>query len=123
MTFRMNRSSCVVCMMVLLFLMSLFVVACPTNNGQMTSFSEMTTKDKASFIMSTYSKQYDSYLALYNRGNLTDAEKEVLKSKYDLLGELYPYINLYVGYAEEGAIPPETTEEVLLELINRLVSL
>lgn len=97
------------------------LMACATMQGANKSFSEMTTKEKAIYVMSMYNKQYDEYLSLYQKGSHTPEEKEILKTKYDLLKELNPYVGLYITYAEQNTIPTEEVEKRLIEIIKKLL--
>lgn len=106
---------------VVVFLMVL--VACPPQQGAVKSVSDMTPKEKATFVMSMYNKQYDEYLAMYNKGEWTDAEKKIMNVKYEALGELYPYIKIYADYAEEGILAPATTEKAMLATVDKLLGL
>jgi len=108
----------------LLLILFMFALAsCAGMQGDVKSFTDMTPKEKATFVMSVYNKQYDSYLTLYKKGDWTDQEKEVLKVKYELLGEMETYTKLYTGYAETGVAAPAETEEALLALIDKLLAL
>lgn len=94
--------------------------SCATMQSQK-SFSEMTTKEKTVYIMSMYNKQYDEYLSLYQKGAHTEAEKELLRTKYDLLKEIHPYIAIYVNYSDTGEVPSEVIEKKLIDLINQTI--
>lgn len=96
-------------------------IACATLQEANKSFDQMTTKEKAIYIMSMYNKQYDDYLSLYQKGNHTIEEKKILKTKYDLLKELNPYVNLYITYADQNTIPTEEVEKRLIEIIRKLL--
>ena len=87
------------------------------------NFTDMTSMEKSVFLMKTYNKQYDSYVQLYEKGNWTDTEKEVLRTKYEALKEVYPFIDMYSGYAESGAVPPESTEQAAIAALNKLLGL
>jgi len=89
---------------VIVFLL-VFIVGCPSLQ-ETKSFNDMTPKEKSIFLMSLYNNQYDSYVALYKKVEKTDAEKEFLSKQYKWLKEVYPYIELYVSYAENGVLPP-----------------
>ena len=94
--------------------------SCATIQAQK-SFSDMTTKEKTVYIMSMYNKQYDEYLSLYQKADLSNEEKETLRKKYDLLKEIYPYIAIYVNYSETGEVPSEVIENKLIDLINNTI--
>lgn len=101
-------------------LISLMFLHCSTMMATK-PFSEMTVKEKSIYVMTMYNKQYDEYLALYQKNNHSEEEKKILKAKYQFLKDLNPLINLYVGYAATGEIPPAEIETRLIQLINKAV--
>lgn len=94
-------------------------ISCATMIEAQKPFSEMTTKEKTVYLLSMYNKQYDEYLSLYQKGEHTEEEKEILRTKYELLKEINPYIGLYVTYSENGEIPNDLIEKKLIDLINK----
>lgn len=97
------------------------VINCAAVMAPQKSFPEMSPKEKAIYVMSMYNKQYDQYLALYEKGNHSEEEKRILQTKYDMLKELHPYVGIYLSYSETGVLPAATIEEKLIALINRMV--
>lgn len=89
--------------------------------GEPKSFTEMNPKEKSLFLMKTYNKQYDDYIQLYEKGDWTEAEEEILRKKHAALKELYPLIDIYAAYAEEGVIPPVETEKAALLALDKLL--
>jgi hypothetical protein len=111
-------------LVVLVLLPFLFMACSGTIMGKETkSFSEMTTKEKATVLMSTYSKQYDQYMVAWNKPGRTEAENEMLAQKRKALTELYPYINTFAEYADSQTIPPAVVEQAALQALNRLLNL
>lgn len=106
---------------IVLGLIAMLFVQC-SNMINSKPFSEMTVKEKSIYIMTMYNKQYDEYLALYRKDNFSEEEKKILKAKYQFLKELNPLINLYVGYAATGEIPPAEIETKLIQIINKAVA-
>jgi hypothetical protein len=86
-------------------------------------FWEMNAKEKATFLMTMYNKQYDEYLKLYKKEDRTEVEQRILEDRYDLLQEMYPVIDTYQSYAAGGAIPTAETEQLAIELVNRALNL
>jgi len=87
------------------------------------SFTDMNTKEKATFLMSMYNKQYDDYRLMWKKEPRTEAMQKLLDDKHALLTELYPVVDVYAGYAESGGIPPAETEQLAIELVNRALGI
>lgn len=90
------------------------------DTGGEISFTDMTTKQQAIFIMDLYNKQFDRYQKQVLEPNLTDIDKEVLRTKYGLLKDLYQYIDIYNVFVDTGGTPDEKTEAALISLIAKL---
>jgi len=84
-------------------------------------FQELTSKEKAVYLLSMYNKQYDEYLSLYEKEDHTKEEKLILQKKYELLKELHPYIGVYLTYSETGEMPNDLVEQKLIDLIHKLL--
>jgi hypothetical protein len=100
------------------------MIGCSTIAGKdAKSFTDMTTKEKASFLMSVYNKQYDSYAQMWKQPDRTEEMQKVLDAKYEWLKKLYPVVDAYAGYAESGVLPPASMEDLALSLINESLGL
>lgn len=103
-------------------ILAMWIVSCAASKEDSAlSFREMSTRQKAAFLMSMYNKQYDEYIILYERSDGSEETKALLRQKKKLLEDVYPMINLYVGYADEGVIPPEIVEKRAIELMYDLL--
>ena len=109
----------------IVILIFVFVAGCSamTGGGDLKSWGEMSTKEKATFLMSVYNKQYDSYMQLYAKDNRTEADNKYLRDKKVALEIVYPYIDTYAQYADTGTIPPATVEQAALEAVNKLLNM
>lgn len=126
---RLNRLNRVGVLIQVVMLM-IFLAACSSVPGMKDSksFADMSMQEKSLYLMKTYNKQYDQYVSDYDKAmgrkeGPTDVEVEMLQAKYDALNELYPYIKMYMGYAEEGVLPPEDVEAACLEALGRVLNL
>ena len=108
---------------VVIALVFMFVGCATMGAKDVRPWTELTPKEKATFLMDLYGKQYDSYLQLYKKPNKTEAEKEVLRQKYDWITKVYPYIDVYAGYAENGVLAPAETEALMIQLINEALGI
>jgi hypothetical protein len=110
----------------ILFLISVMlcvpmIVACPGGGGK--SFVEQSPTERATWMMGIYNSQYRDYMNVVSQPNLSDTQKDILKTKKQILTELYPLIGVYADMvAADPSIPPDReTEDKILALINRLL--
>lgn len=97
------------------------LISCGPQN--LKPISEMTPKEKATFFMSVYNKQADDYRATVAKPDLTEAQKTILRDKKEVMTEVYPMIELYVGYVDAGALPDQATERLIIGYLDRLVAM
>lgn len=105
----------------LAIILVLFLVACAGQDVK--PVSEMTPKEKATWMLSMYNKQYDDYLVVAAKPDLTEAQKEVLRKKKKIMQEVYPLIELYSSYVEAGSVPTKETEAQIINYLNELATL
>jgi hypothetical protein len=110
----------------ILFLISVMlcvpmIAACPGGGGK--SFVEQSPTERATWMMGIYNSQYRDYMNVVSQPNLSDTQKDILKTKKQILTELYPLIGVYADMvAADPSIPPDReTEDKILALINRLL--
>jgi hypothetical protein len=101
---------------VLLFVMIAAFMSCATSKP----FNEWTPKEKAGWFLGTYNAEYDDYMLQAKSPNLTDAQKQVLRVKKEILTQVAPMLGAYAGYVEKGVIPPSELELQIMQLLNRL---
>jgi len=120
----MKNRQMIIKLLILIFV-CMFTVSCGLMGMKkdIKSWADMTTKEKASFLMSTYNKQFDSYMQLYNKADRTAADNEYLRSKKKAMEEVYPYIDQYAEYAETGTIASALVEQAALEAVNKLINM
>lgn len=85
--------------------------------------SEMTPKEKATWMMSVYSAQAEDYKRMVKRSDLTNAQKAILRNKKDVAKRVWPLINTYRTYVNAGAVPTREVEDEIIGLINDLTVL
>jgi hypothetical protein len=95
-----------------------FIVAACVENIK--PVAEMTPKEKATFFMSIYSDQAENYKTLAASPDLTDAQKTVLRTKKQIMTEVYPLISLYSDYVDAGAVPDAAVETQIIDYLDRL---
>jgi disulfide oxidoreductase YuzD len=120
-------------LMVLIFLMALSSCAM----GTAKSISEMTPKEKTTFMLGVYNSQYADYMSQtgyswdgekkeyvkISTPTLSDERKEVLKKKKEILTKLYPLIKIYDSTVNSGAAPNREVEQQIFDLLNNLQSM
>lgn len=133
-------------LVLVLVLVAFVFVGCQNN---IKTPDEMTPKEKAAFFLSMYNKQFDGYLdtiidpalpfaerealkesikdgavlpADKMNPNLTNEQKDILRTKKEIMTEVYPLISLYTSYAESGSVPSAETETQIISLLDRLAA-
>lgn len=112
--------------MIVAMLAILWMAGCTATMGinSVKPISEMTPKEKSSFFMSVYNKEYDNYLDVYTApGELSEEQKTVLRKKKEILTKVYPYIEQYSDYVAAGAEPSKATEENIIRLLDEVGNL
>lgn len=74
-------------------------------------------------MMSMYNAQYDDYQLTAAIPDLSEDQKEILRTKKEIITEVYPMIQIYISYAESGTIPSVETETLIIQQLNRLLTL
>ena len=79
----------------------------------------MTPKQKAIFFGSFYKAQYDSYKAKQDTA-MTDAERQVMKVRWQVLTTMKPLLDTFNAYIDSGSVPPEDIMLKVMELYTQL---
>lgn len=95
-------------------------VSCATLGIQSKPWAERTPQEKALAILESYNSVYKDTMSMALMPNLTEAQKQMVRSKKAMLKEVYPLIQIYVGIIESGGIPSAADEQAILDLLNRL---
>lgn len=77
---------------------AMLLVSCAALNTK----PNLTPKEKAVVMMAAYQFVYGDYQRQAARSDLTEPEKAMLRTKKDLLEQVYPIIGLYNEYVMEG---------------------
>lgn len=110
---------------ILLFIL-FFAFGCIPQAGKeagVKPLSEMTPKEKATWMMGVYNAQAADYKAMVVRTDLTDDQKVVLRQKKEIAVQVWPLINTYRTYVNAGAVPTREVEDQIIALINDLTVL
>ena len=83
--------------------------------------TSMTPKQKAVFFGSFYKAQYDSYKAKQDT-TMTDAERQVMRVRWQALTAMRPLLDTFNAYIDSGAVPPEDIMLKVMELYTQLAN-
>ena len=86
---------------VMLMVLVLFIAGCATFGGGKT-YKDMTPKEKSTYFMGIYNKQYADTLAMANTPNLTEDQKKVVRTKKEILTKAWPMIR-HMTQSPQGA--------------------
>ncbi len=112
-----RRITVVVLAMVILAM----VAGCAMFGGK--SFTSMTPKEKATFFMGTYNRQYDSYKVDVVKPNRTAEDNKALATRKEILTKVYPLISTYDLAANSGQPITKAQEDAIMALFNQLAGL
>jgi len=84
-------------------------------------FKDMTPKEKSTYFMGVYNKQFTDTMAMASLPSLTEDQKKVVRTKKDILTKAWPAIQAYDAIAAGGGIPTTESEAFINNLINQLV--
>lgn len=107
---------------VVLFILIAFIVAsCGTLNIGTKPFAQMTPKEKSTYFMGVYNKQFSDTTAMAAMPNLVEEQKRVVRAKKDILTKAWPMIQAYDAIAVGGGTPSPAAEDAINNLINQLI--
>lgn len=84
-----------------------------------------TPEKRALAMLKTWNGQYDDTLSLAKQcqaGECSADQKNLVRKKKAWLKLLKPVVDLYVTKVQSGATVPDTVEQAILQLINKLVA-
>lgn len=107
---------------VLFLFVAAFLIGCPAPGTQLKSVSEMTPKERATWFLSVYNKQFKDTITMAKRTDLTEEQKEIVRAKKKVLAEVKPYLSIYTAAIDDGKLPAKETEDKIIELLNDLMT-
>lgn len=111
-------------MFVFVVILMIFLFSCvPGQKSDLKSISDMTPKERVTWMLSVYNSQTRDYKAMVAKTDLTNEQKEVLRKKKAIMIQVYPMINTYTTYVDSGAVPTKEVEDQIIDLINDLTGL
>jgi hypothetical protein len=83
-------------------------------------FTTWSPKKKLTYAINVYSTEYDKYVQAAMRPDLTDAQRDYLKVKRNVLIGLDNIIGLLIPFADSTQPFPADLEQQLIEWLSRL---
>jgi hypothetical protein len=80
----------------------------------------MTPKQNYVAAANSYKAQYSSYKIRAALPDLTESEKEMLRTKKTMLIEIWEALKIYGGYVDSGKIPSREINQRLIDLSYQL---
>ena len=100
------------------FILITALVGCATLGVK--PWNDRSPKEKASYFISIYNKQYNDTLRMANSPDITPSGREVVRRKKSLLTKMYVAVGTYNDIVVKGEIPTFFDEQAILDLINQL---
>lgn len=83
-------------------------------------WTQLTPKQKATFFMGIYNRQYDDYKMQAANPSLDDAQKKVLQQKKKVLIQIYPLIQTYDMAVAGGQPAGRELENAIMALLDQI---
>lgn len=95
-------------------IIAMFLVGCAGT-------AKLSTTGKAAMILATYNSQATDTVAMSNRPNLTESQKDVVRKKKELFLKLDPKVKAYGRLVKRGGVPSIKDEQDIYNIIDELV--
>ena len=99
----------------------LVFVSCATFSN-VKPWAERTPKEKALSFLQMYNRQFDDTMRLASTPNITESQKEIVRTKKKLLTEMRTPLDIYSMAVIEGRIPSADLESKLILLVDKLLA-
>jgi len=93
----------------------LICIGCALNSTALKPQQEMLTRFEAFYL-----SQSNDYMVQVAKPNLTEAQKDVLRQKREILVEAQPLIIVYGEIVMQGGTPSVAQEQAIIALLNRI---
>jgi hypothetical protein len=107
-------------LIVFLLVLSLASCAWLKENLGIKPYSEMSAKEKVTFLLKIYNSQYDDYKMVAADPKITEAQRVTLRIKKQILIEVYPVLQALDLNVAEGKPLAPALEVKAMELLTRL---
>lgn len=123
--------------LLVMILAAVFFFGCPMVPKGAKPFTEMSPKEKVTWMYGVYNSQYADYQTMTGHTwddttkewkktsspTLSEDQKEILRKRKDILTKVHPLIKLYDSTLTSGAVPGRETEQKIVNLLNGLLSM
>jgi PBP1b-binding outer membrane lipoprotein LpoB len=117
-----RRKSNVAVLLLLAFLIAGCSNGCSWVQSTTKGFTDLTPKQKSTFFMGIYKKNFDETLALATRPTITEDEKKMVRVKKAVLVKMYPAIKAYDVLIVDNTATSAAKEAELLGLVDQLIA-
>ena len=103
--------------------MVLLVLCLISGCALVTKFNEMSTKQRVMWILRSYNAEYivlAHNAAFYSV--MSPEKQKLLRWRKMILKEIYPLVKQMVEDLENGIEPTQTAEDIIVDLLNRLMA-
>lgn len=83
-------------------------------------WADRTPSEKSLAILETYNTEYRNTMSQAKQPNLTEPQKQVVRSKKDVLIKVYPLIGIYDKTVLGGGTPSKADEDAILALFDQI---
>lgn len=106
----------------ILVLLAFVLASCAALTPGAKNFKDMTPKEKSTYFMGVYNKQFNDTLAMASLPTITEDQKKVVRIKKDVLTKVWPMIQAYDAIAVGGGNPPVDAEAAITNLLGQLIT-
>jgi hypothetical protein len=87
-----------------------------------TGFTDMTPKQKSTFFMGVYNRNFNDTMAMASMPVLTDDQKTIVRTKKAVLTKMRPVVYAYDAIVATGGTPSATQEAELIRMVDELAT-
>ena len=102
-------------------LMLLMLTACGEKNFGLTPISDTSPQEIAIWVNNIYVAQYDAYQAAAAMPIISEEHKQILRQRKAILEQVYPMLQVYNAYVDQGIFPEQATTDLIIALMERLI--
>jgi S-methylmethionine-dependent homocysteine/selenocysteine methylase len=105
----------------ILLVLAFMLAGCSWMVSGSKNFTDMTPKEKSTYFMGVYNKQFTDTMAMASLPSLSEDQKKVVRVKKDILTKAWPMITAYDAIAAGGGTPAADAEAAINSLIQQLI--
>lgn len=117
-----NRNPNIAVLLILAFLIAGCSNGCTQAKNVTKGFTDMTPKEKSTFFMGVYNRNFNETLALAQKPTLTEDEKRMVRVKKEILTGMYVAIGGYNVAISDNTVTSAEKEAEINKLLNQLLA-